>query len=394
VPRRAILRGHVRREGPEAGERHSESTYFVDLEPGELSGVFAAPQWLRDFGVLAWLLVGISALMVAAVTLLALMNTIVIPVVTATIIAAVCAPLVRRLARHMPRAAATVVVFLSLLALGVGIALLVLGGIVSQASSMQSTLEKAVANLQEGLKDAGVSAGKAQQAAGDASSTVTDAFHALLDGLGAGISALASLAIFLSFTALSLFFLLKDGPLIRKWAEGHLGLPPAVSHVITGRTLGALQGYFAGVTAIAAFNAIVIGLGALVLGLPQIGSIMLVNFFAAYVPYLGAWSAGAFTVLIALGSQGRTTALIMAVVVLLANGALQQMIQPIAFGATLGIHPLAVLIVTIAGGSLFGTIGLILAAPLTSAAVHISSDLAHARAIEGRASPTEEPSHA
>jgi predicted PurR-regulated permease PerM len=65
---------------------------------------------------------------------------------------------------------------------------------------------------------------------------------------------------------------------------------------------------------------------------------------------------------------------------LLANGMLQQIIQPIAYGATLGIHPLAVLIVTIAAGSLFGTIGLVLAAPLTSAAVRISADLARARA--------------
>ena len=64
---------------------------------------------------------------------------------------------------------------------------------------------------------------------------------------------------------------------------------------------------------------------------------------------------------------------------LLANGALQQLVQPVAYGTALGIHPLAVLIVTIAGGSLFGTIGLILAAPLTSAAVHISADLARAR---------------
>jgi hypothetical protein len=81
----------------------------------------------------------------------------------------------------------------------------------------------------------------------------------------------------------------------------------------------------------------------------------------------------------------------MGVVVLRANGALQQMIQPIALGATLGIHPLAVLIVTIAGGSLFGTIGLVLPAPLTSAAVHISSDLARARAAEGRSSRNVPP---
>jgi predicted PurR-regulated permease PerM len=61
------------------------------------------------------------------------------------------------------------------------------------------------------------------------------------------------------------------------------------------------------------------------------------------------------------------------------------MIQPIAYGAALGIHPLAVLIVTIAGGSLFGTIGLILAAPVTSAVVKISSDLARVRAADSDA---------
>jgi putative heme transporter len=72
----------------------------------------------------------------------------------------------------------------------------------------------------------------------------------------------------------------------------------------------------------------------------------------------------------------------MIVVQLLANGALQQLVQPFAYGAALGIHPLAVLIVTIAGGALFGAVGLILAAPLTAAAVRISADLARARRME------------
>ena len=58
----------------------------------------------------------------------------------------------------------------------------------------------------------------------------------------------------------------------------------------------------------------------------------------------------------------------MIVVQLLANGILQQLVQPFAMGAALGIHPLAVLIVTIAGGALFGAVGLILAAPLVAAA--------------------------
>jgi predicted PurR-regulated permease PerM len=287
----------------------------------------------------------------------------------------------------MKRGAAAAIVFLGLLAVGIGVAVLVLLGITSQAGSLEGNLQSAVDKIQSSLQDAGASADKAQSAADGASSTVSSAFHALIHGLETGISALASLAVFLSFTALSLFFLLKDGPTIREWTERHMGLPPSVATMVTGRTLQALRGYFVGVTAVAAFNAVVIGLGALVLGVPEAGSIALVNFLAAYIPYLGAWTAGAFTVLVALGSQGTSTAIAMAVIVLLANGALQQLIQPIAYGAALGIHPLAVLIVTIAGGALFGTIGLILGAPLTSAAVHVSADLALARARESRDAP-------
>ena len=84
--------------------------------------------------------------------------------------------------------------------------------------------------------------------------------------------------------------------------------------------------------------------------------------------------------LLALSSQGTTTALIMLVVVLLANGLLQNLVQPIAFGATLDLSPLVVLIVSIGLGAIFGMVGLVLGAPLTSAAVHISRELHGARA--------------
>ena len=143
-------------------------------------------------------------------------------------------------------------------------------------------------------------------------------------------------------------------------------MPKPLAETIGRRVLGSLRGYFLGVTIVAAFNAVVVTLGALVLGVPLVGTIAAVT-IGAYIPYLGAWAAGAFAVLIALGSSGTDAAAGMIVVQLLANGILQQLVQPFAMGAALGIHPLAVLIVTIAGGALFGTIGLILAAPLTSA---------------------------
>ena len=117
-------------------------------------------------------------------------------------------------------------------------------------------------------------------------------------------------------------------------------------------------------------------------------------FVTAYIPFIGAFISGAFAVLLTLSSQGTTTAMIMLVVVILANGLLQNIVQPIAFGATLDLNPLVVLIVTIGFGSLFGMVGMVLAAPLTSAALHISRELAAAKALEAakeeeRAPPPE-----
>jgi putative heme transporter len=373
------------RDGADDEAARPADATVVTLEPGQLSRVFAVPVWLGDLGRMAWLVVGILLLLVGVIGLLSLTATIVVPVIAAAIVAAVLSPVVSWLARHgVGRAGGAAIVLIGVFAFGLLIVVLLISGVTSQAPELQTSLQSAVGKMESWLTDAGVSTSGAQDAGDEASSSVSDAFHALLEGVGAGISALASLAAFLSFTALSLFFLLKDGPVIREWTERHMGVPRDLGHTITDRTMQSLRGYFVGVTAVAVFNAVVIGVGALILGLPEVGAIVLINFVAAYIPYLGAWSAGAFTVLIALGSEGSGTAITMAVIVLLANGILQQLIQPIAYGAALGIHPLAVLIVTIAGGSLFGGIGLILAAPLTSAVVKISSDLARVRAVESQ----------
>jgi predicted PurR-regulated permease PerM len=134
------------------------------------------------------------------------------------------------------------------------------------------------------------------------------------------------------------------------------------------------------VTLVAGFSAVIVGVGALIIGVPLAGTIAIVTFLGGYIPYLGAWTAGAFAFFLALGAGGTGEAVAMGIVVLLANGVLQQMFQPIAFGATLGLHPLAVLIITIAGGALFGMIGLVLAAPIASAILGITRELAQARA--------------
>ena len=359
----------------------------IEIDPGALSGIFAAPKWMRDLGFSAWLLVGVGAAVIGLIWLLGLTQTIVMPVITAGIVASVVSPAVDWLHRRgVPRAIGAPRVFVRIALSGFGIGLMVMSGIASEASSLSAHLREGAREIESLLRDLGVKAGTAAGANSDTSASVSTAFAALTHGLFGGIEQLTSLAVFLSFTALSLFFLLKDAPTIGGFVERHLGVPVPLAHSVLARVASSLRGYFLGVTIVAVWSAAIVGAGALLLGVPLPGTIVVVTFVGGYVPYIGAWTAGIFAVLIALG-QRRFRAL--GVVVLLANGLFQQLVQPIAYGATLNLHPLAVLIVTVAGGCLFGTVGLVLAAPLLSAGVRIATEI---RASDGdRESVAEAP---
>jgi putative heme transporter len=380
-----VIRARLRRRHRDAGGANTEEE-VVEIDPGELTGLFATPRWLRDLGLTAWLLVGVTLLLVGAVWIISLTHTIVVPVIAAGVIASVASPLVGWLQRHgVPRLAGAILLLVAIVLLGALVVFTVLAGITSQVGDIGAHLDDAKNTMAGWLKDLGVDPSTARDAKNDASSSVSTSVSALLQGIAGGIKELSSLVFFLAMTALSLIFLLADGPKIRAWGERHMGVPAPVARTISSRTLQSLRGYFLGVTLVAAFNAVVVGLGALILGVPLPGTIAVVTLVAAYVPYLGAWTAGGFSVLIALGGAGTDAAIGMIVVQLLANSVLQQLVQPIAMGAALGIHPLAVLIATIAGGALFGAVGLILAAPITAAITRISADLSRAQAKEEQA---------
>jgi predicted PurR-regulated permease PerM len=375
------LLGHLFKRDAAAQPAEPPPVALSPVEAGQLSSVFAPPRWLRDLGRASWLLVGLILLIVGLVWLLATTQTIVGPVVAAAIVAAVTSPVVRWLTSHrIPRWGGAAIVLLAVAALTVLVALVVIGGITSQASDIANDATSAADKAQGWLQSLGISRSAASSAKTNVEQDVPAIISALTTGIIHGIKGITSLAFGLSFTALSLFFLLKDGPSMRAWVDRHLGVPLPVARTITGGVIRSLQGYFRGVTLVAAFNAIVVGLAALALGVPLAGTIAVVTFVTAYVPYIGAFVSGAFAVIIALGAKGTTTALIMLVVVILANGLLQNIFQPFAMGSALDLNPLVVLVLTIGAGCVFGMLGLVLAAPLASAAVHITRDLARARA--------------
>ena len=339
----------------------------------ERGSLFSTPVWLRDLGFASWMLVGFVLIIIGVIWLLAQTSTIVMPVILASVLGAVAAPLVDLLNRHrVPRAGGAALVLLGLIAIAALVIFLVVHGISANSGDASSLASNGLDKVESALKDAGVST---QDAKADVKNAIPQIRETLVTGLAAGVDGLTSLVFFLSFSALATFFVLKDAPVMTRFVNRHMGLPAPVAVIVTREVASGLRNYFTGVTIVAAFNGVVVGLGALILGVPLAGTIAVVTFITAYIPYIGAWTAGIFAFVLALGSQGAQDAFILGVIILLANGLLQNMLQPFVFGATLSLNPLAVLIVTIGGGALFGMVGLTLAAPLTSAAVHISDAL-------------------
>ena len=149
--------------------------------------VRAAPRWLRDLGFTSWLLVGVTLLLVGAVWLLALTQTIVMPLIAAGVIAAVASPVVAWLKGHgVPRALGAVLLLLALVLVGALVVVVIVGGISSESASISKHISSAETTVQGWLKDLGIDPKSASSATSDAHSATSSMGQALLHGVTVG----------------------------------------------------------------------------------------------------------------------------------------------------------------------------------------------------------------
>jgi putative heme transporter len=323
--------------------------------------------WVPKLGVWAWSFVGFVVAMIIVVTALGAVSEIVLPMTFAAVLAIVFRPLVGTLVRHgfKPTLAAGLVV-LGLLALMALVVVATVRGVVEQTdqigASVDAALEEA-AGQTGGLGIDKAALDEARAAAEEAEPTVTGG---VLTQLVEGFNKLVGLASGLILGALIMFYLLKDGTRLRRAVVAQVN--PRLQEEVDaffGDAIRILRSYGRGRTVMSAIVSVVIGLAAVLLGLPLVFTIMVVNFIGGYIPYIGAFLGGGLAVIIALGNGGIGTAVVMLVVVLAANLALENFVEPKVMGRTLDIHPLVVLVVTALGGLLGGIVGLILAVPAT-----------------------------
>ncbi len=337
------------------------------------------PSWLDTAAQYIWrglvLLLG-SAFVLYALTRLYLVS---LPIILATILATLCVPPARKLEqRGFPRLAAATLVVIGGLGSFIGLLALIMPTFVSQLQDLGPTVAQGLDSILTWLETGPIGYDRAQ--AEQLFRQVMDAMEGQAGTIASSVGSIA-LAVVEGITALVLavvllFFFVKDGEQIVAWFIARV---PS-HHRDTVRAAGArgwvaLAGFVRGTAAVALIDAVGIGLGLVILGVDLWLPLSVLVFFGGFVPVIGATVTGLLAGLVALASDGLTTALIVGAIVLVVQQVESNVLQPTIMRRAVALHPVVILGVLTAGAVLIGIVGAFLAVPVAAVAAAIGNEL-------------------
>lgn len=174
----------------------------------------------------------------------------------------------------------------------------------------------------------------------------------------------------------ALIFLLIDGERIWFWVLGFLPQRAHAPLYAAGRAGWVSVGQYVRVQIFVAFvDAVGIGVGAAILGVPLPVPIAILVFLGSFIPFLGAIATGALATFIALVYNGPINALAMLGVVILVQQVESHILQPLIMGTAVRVHPLGVVLAVSTGALVAGIPGALFAVPLAASANAIVNTL-------------------
>ncbi|MDK8763984.1 AI-2E family transporter [Corynebacterium sp. MSK218] len=179
-----------------------------------------------------------------------------------------------------------------------------------------------------------------------------------------GIGTATSIVVTLFIIVVLTFFFLKDGHNFLPWLRDATGRRTGwhLTELLT-RVWTTLGGFVRAQAVVSAVDAVFIGLGLALIGVPLAMALAIITFIAGFIPFVGAIVAGALSVTIALVSLGFTKALLVLGLVLLVQQLEGNVLSPWLQSKAMNLHPVIVLISVTVGSALFGLVGGFLAVP-------------------------------
>jgi predicted PurR-regulated permease PerM len=125
-----------------------------------------------------------------------------------------------------------------------------------------------------------------------------------------------------------------------------------------------LIGYVRATFLVALVDAIGIGTGLAVMGIPLALPLASLVFLGAFIPLVGAFLSGFLAVVVALLAKGPIYALITVGLIVAVQQLEAHVLQPVLMGRAVSIHPLAIVLAIATGGVLAGIVGALLSVPV------------------------------
>ncbi|WP_460394257.1 AI-2E family transporter [Actinophytocola sediminis] len=326
------------------------------------------PTGLRVSAALAWRFLFVIAALYVLVWLAGYFAHIIVPLAIALLLAALMAPGVDRLAQWgVPRGAAAAVIMVGGIAVVGGLITFVIITFSDGLPKLQEQVSNSLEEIRIWLTEGPLHLGDAQIEGfiDDAIDAIQSNQAAITEGAITTATTIGEILTGLLLTVFILIFFLYDGPGI--WRYLVRGVPRRVrDRVDTAgrRGFAALVSYVRATAAVALVDAVGIGIGIAIVGVPLVIPLAALVFLAAFIPIIGAVVAGTVAVLIALVANGFIAALIVLAIVVGVMQLESHVLQPLLLGRAVRLHPLAVVLAIAAGLIAGGIAGALLSVPL------------------------------
>jgi putative heme transporter len=328
-------------------------------------GIRIAASWSWRLGLIL-LMVGTLVWLLSHITLL------IIPVMVAALLAGLLSPVTAWLKRHgLPAGLAVAVTVLGFIGVIVGALALVGRQLVVGFGELYSQALEGVRQVQDWL-----SAGPLHLTAAQIDQYIKEATDALQNNsssiLSGALSFGSTAGHFAAGMLLSLFiliFFLLEGDRIWAFLVRMLPRKARAATFGAGRKGWASMVSYARIQMfVAAVDALGIGVGAAIIGVPLALPLGVLVFLGSFIPVVGALLTGVVAILLALVANGPINALIMLAIVLLVQQLEGHILQPLVMGKAVSLHPVAVILSVAAGSYLAGIPGALFSVPILAVA--------------------------
>jgi putative heme transporter len=337
------------------------------------------PPMLRKLAAWSWRLLVILTAVGLALYLLILLKVIVVPVIVALFLATLLVPLVSWLQargwKHLP---AVLTVFAGAVLLLVAIILGFIPLISNELDTLRQRADEGVAEVQRYIasRPFGLSEEDLNRYLDQARERFTENSSGLTRGAVEGVTLVGEVITGLILSLFLTFFFVKDSERFTRWILDFAGRDRERHLREMGtRSATAVSGYLRGQAAVGAVDAIFIGIGLAILGVPLVVPLAFLTFVAAFLPLVGAVVAGALAALVALVTKGVTTALIVVGITLLVQQLEGHLLAPLLLGRAVSLHPVVIILALAAGAILGGIIGAFLAVPIAAVVTAVGTYL-------------------